>query len=69
MIPLVNSRWEMEPMISLTAAMSTLLCGAYRLAWMATRPPTKGVLFTATKSMPPSARDRVRRTSSNSGIS
>ena len=28
---------------------------------MATRPPTKGVLFTATRSMPPSARDRVRR--------
>jgi len=32
------------------------------------RPPTKGVLFTATKSIPPSARDRVRRTSSNSGV-
>jgi hypothetical protein len=42
MMPLVNSRWEMEPMISLTAAMSTLLCGAYRLAWMATRPPSSG---------------------------
>jgi hypothetical protein len=56
-------------MISLTAAMSTLFCGAYRFAWMATRPPTKGISFTATRSMPPSARDRVRRTSSNSGIS
>lgn len=44
MIPLVNSRCEIDPMISLTAAMSTLWCGAYRLAWMATRPPTKGVL-------------------------
>jgi len=28
----------------------------------------EGCLFTATRSMPPSARDRVRRTSSNSGI-
>ena len=28
MIPLVNSRCEIDPMISLTAAMSTLWCGA-----------------------------------------
>src|ERR1700760_2631402 len=35
---------------------------------MATRPPVNSFLLTATTSMPPSPRDRVFRTSSNSGI-